>query len=245
MNSILGEERVIVAPQPHTTREPIDTFLIYKDRPIILVDTAGIRKKTKIKEEIEKIGVEKSLKIIKRADIVFLMLDLSEKVSYLDRKLAGLVKKEKRGLILVINKFDLAKFNIERYIQYYQQALPTIWWAPIIFISAKEKINLEKLLELALEIKMKMEEVFNQKDLAETLYQTIKKYGFKEKFWLKTKIEQKRGIRPIFKLKIPRITKKEKPPAMAQINILEKEIRKKFALFGVPLEIKLKIKNEK
>jgi GTP-binding protein len=243
INSILGQERVVVTPLPHTTREPIDTFFEYKGKPLILIDTAGIRKKTKIKSQVERVGVEKSLKMIKRADIVFLLLDVLEMVSFLDKKLAGLIKEEKKAAILVINKLDLIKTDLEKYIQYYQQALPNLWWVPIIFISAKEKINLEKLLDLTLEIKEKMRKIFAKNELNKVFKETIFEYNFKESFWSEAKLKQQIKNIPSFLLVLPKLTRKEKPPVPAQLNLLEKNLRKKFNLWGVPIEIELKIKN--
>ncbi len=240
VNSLLGQERLIVTALPHTTREPIDTFLEYKGKPLILIDTAGIRKRTKIKSEIEKIGLEKSLKMIKRAEIVFLMLDLSEKVSFLDKKLAGLLEKEKRGVILVINKFDLARLRLEKYLDYYQNALPNLWWAPIIFISAKEKINLEKLLDLTLEIKAKMKRLFEPEKLNKVLKEIIRESGFKEKYWSKAEIKQITTKIPFFIINLPKLTRKDIPPLAAQINLLKKKIRREFDLWGVPIIIKIK-----
>jgi len=240
INSLLGEERIIVSPLPHTTREPIDTYLNYKGSPLILIDTAGIRKRTKIKLEIEKIGLIKSLKMIERADIIWLILNPLEPVSHLERTLTGIIKKNAKGLVLVVNKLDLIKTKVKEYIDYYQKEFSNLWWAPIVFISAKEKINLEKLLDLTLEIKIKMQESLSSKRLNESLKRTIQEYKFKEKYWSKTKIFREEKTTPILIIKIPNLTRKEKPPVPAQINLLEKRIREEFELWGVPLIIKIK-----
>ncbi|MCX7779259.1 MAG: ribosome biogenesis GTPase Der [Patescibacteria group bacterium] len=241
VNSILGEERVIVTPFPQTTREPVDTFFTYKDKLLIFIDTAGIRRRTKIKKEIERIGIERSLKTIQKADLVLLVFDLNERVSHLERTLARLIKEEKKSLILVVNKFDLAKLAMEKYLEYYQSELETLWWAPIIFVSAKEKINLTKLLDLILEIEKRKKKKFSPKILNQILKETIREYHFKEKYWLRTKIFQVKEKIPTIVIKVPRLTRKEKPPVQAQFNLLEKKIREKFNFWGVPLRLESRI----
>jgi len=239
VNSILGQERVIVTPLPQTTRQPIDTYLECKGKPMILIDTAGIRRRAKIKKEVERIGIEKSLKMIERADIVLLMLDILEKVSHLERTLAKIIKREKKSVILVVNKFDLAKVKMEKYLEYFQGEFSSLWWAPIIFISAKEKINLEKLLDLIFEIEEKKKEIFEPEKLNRILKNLIKEYNFSQRFWPKAKLEQKKNEIPIFILSLPKLTRKEIPPRQAQINLLEKNIREEFNLWGVPINLKI------
>jgi GTP-binding protein len=238
VNSILGEERVIVTPLPHTTREPIDTYFSYQGENFILIDTAGIRKKTKIKSEVEKIGVMKSLKMIEKSDVVLLVVDLCERVSHLDRKLADLIKENKKSVILVINKFDLARRPFKEYLNYYQNQFPNLWWAPIVFISAKEKINLDKLFQQILLIKQRLKIKLKKRELNLLLKEVIKKYNFSQKYWREVEIYQEKNQIPTVVLKIPKLSAKEIPPNEAQLNILEKKIREKFELWGVPLEVK-------
>jgi len=240
VNSILGEERVIVTPLPHTTREPVDSYFSYQGQNFLLIDTAGMRKKTKVKSEIERVGIIKSLKMIEKSDIVLLIIDLCERISKIDKKLADLAKENKKGIILVINKFDLAQRPFKEYLNYYQNQFLNLWWVPIVFISAKEKINLDKLLEQILLIKEKMKIKLKKKELNFLLKEIIETYHFNQKYWSEVKIFSKKDKIPNIIIKIPKLTAKEIPPTKAQINILEKKIREKFELWGVPINLEIK-----
>lgn len=239
-NAILGEERVIVSPFPHTTREPVDTFLEYKGRPMILIDTVGLRKKTKIKKEIEKVGLEKSLKVIKKAEVILFVVDLTEKTTHLERSLTRMIKEEKRSIVLVVNKFDLARTKMEKYLDAYEKEFTSLWWVPIVFVSAKEKINLDKVLDLVFEIKEKAAKLFSQQEMDKLLENFVRENKFKQKFWLKAKLTQKKDKIPNFLLTIPKLSRKEIPPRPAQFNLLEKKIREKFSLWGVSVSINAK-----
>lgn len=240
LNALLGEERVIVSPIPHTTREPQDTLIFYQEKPILLIDTAGIRRKAKIKLEIERLGVEKSIKVIKKADIVILVLDLTEKISHQDKALVDLVIENNKGLILAINKIDLEqKFTekFEKYIEYYQWNLPNASWAPIVFISAKTKQNVKKLFDLIWQVKENWERKIQKNELKKFLSKVISQQKFDQKIWSKIKLEQIKIKPPQFILKIPKILAKRKLIHQAQLNIIEKELRKKWALEGTPIII--------
>lgn len=239
INSLLDEERLIVTPFPHTTREPIDSYFFYKDKEFVLIDTAGARRKTKVKSEIERLGIKKTFETIKKADIVLLIFDMMERVSHLDQRLAELIKKERKGLILVVNKIDLGKTRVKKYIEYYENQFIALWWAPVVFISAKEKINLDKLLDNVLMMKDQMETEFDKIKLDNILKRTIAKYKFSQKYWLKAKIHQIKDTVPNFMIIVPRITNKEIMPREAQIKLLEKKIREEFSLWGVPIQLKV------
>ena len=153
LNSLLGEEKVIVSPLPHTTRGPQDTLVqIGPDRQsFLLIDTAGIRKQAKVKTGIEKIGVQQSLKIIQKSDIILMLLDVTGEISHQDKTLLRLIIKNKKGLIIIINKCDLlTKQNLNRLIKtkVIHEYLPLARWAPIIFISAKTQQNVNRVFSL-------------------------------------------------------------------------------------------------
>lgn len=109
LNSIFGQERVIVSPKPFTTREAIDIQIIYKDQPFTLIDTAGIRKQAKINLELEKISVKKSLENVQKSDICLLVLDISQPISVQDNKLSKLLLEANISIIIVANKWDKIK----------------------------------------------------------------------------------------------------------------------------------------
>ncbi len=156
VNAIIGEERMIVSPQAHTTREPQDTHLAYKDHEIVLVDTAGMRRHKSTKEGLESVSVMLNLKALERTDVACLVIDVTEDPTTYDRHLAGELEKHQAGLIIVANKWDLVQdkstgstVEWERMIR---SSFPFLNWAPIVFVSAKEKQRMNQLLDLALKV---------------------------------------------------------------------------------------------
>lgn len=156
MNAILGEERVIVSPIAHTTREPQDTYLRYKDRDIILVDTAGMRRRAKVTKGLEEEGIELNRQALKNADVALLVFDATGDPTAQDRHLAGLIEETNKGIILVANKWDLVKFKntstSKRYEDLLRQLFPFLSWAPMVFVSAFERQRMTRLLDVAMEI---------------------------------------------------------------------------------------------
>ncbi|MGC9048623.1 MAG: ribosome biogenesis GTPase Der [Patescibacteria group bacterium] len=245
LNALLKEERVIVSPIPHTTREPEDTLMFYREKPLLLIDTAGIRKKSKIKLEIERLGVEKSIKTIKKAEIVILVLDITEKISHQDKALVDLVSENSKGLILAINKIDLEKKFAEKFtkfVEYYQWNLPNASWAPIIFVSAKTGENVEKIFDLIWQVKENRKRKINKNELQNYLPIIINNKNFDQKIWSKIKLEQIKTKPPQFILKIPKVVARRKLIPQAQLNIIEKELRKKWHFEGTPIKISLAAK---
>ncbi|MBU1032450.1 MAG: ribosome biogenesis GTPase Der [Patescibacteria group bacterium] len=157
MNAILGEERVIVSPVAHTTREPQDTSFEWRGEKIILVDTAGMRQRAKVDRGIEEAGVEQNKKALTKADIALLVLDATKGPSSQDKHLAGLLKDAGRGVILIANKWDLVEdkqtMSTKEYEMDIRRAFPFLVWAPMIFVSAKTGLRANKVLDLAFKIR--------------------------------------------------------------------------------------------
>ncbi len=151
-NKLIGEERVIVSDMPHTTREPHDTLVEVEGQHYLFVDTAGIRRKTKVKGELERYGIGKSIEAMKRADIVLLLLDTSESISDQDQQLAGLLREHTKSVIIIINKWDLAEENDDTFrnevgARIYQ-SFPHLRYAPVVFISAKSGYRVHQIFPL-------------------------------------------------------------------------------------------------
>ncbi len=154
VNSLLGEERLIVSPVAGTTRDPIDTELEYGGRKFILTDTAGIRRKSTIAQRVERYSVVAALKAIERSDVAVLVLDATEPGVDQDAKLAALAEARGRALLLVVNKWDLVKDRAEEayFREWLKQKLAFISWAPVLFVSAKEGQRLTKVLDVAADL---------------------------------------------------------------------------------------------
>ncbi len=151
INYILGEERVIVTNIPGTTRDSIDSYFTYGEHEYVLVDTAGLRKKKKIYEDVERFSVVRTLASVDRSDICVLVIDAIEGVTEQDTKIAGYAHDNGKAIIIAINKWDLVDKDAKTYRNFekdLRETLAFISYAPIIFISAKTGQRINKLLDL-------------------------------------------------------------------------------------------------
>ena len=154
VNAMVGSERVIVSETPGTTRDAIDVRFEKDGKTIIVIDTAGIRKKSKIADSIEFYSYVRATRSIRRADVVLLLIDATIAVSQVDKKVARFIAEECKSCILVVNKWDLAKETAATgdYEEYLTKLLPGLKYAPIAFTTATEAKNIQSVLDLAGEI---------------------------------------------------------------------------------------------
>ncbi len=139
INTVLGQPRVVVSEVPGTTRDSIDSIAAYQGRNYLFTDTAGIRRRGKVERGIEGHSVARALRAIGRSDVAVLLLDAEENVTEQDTKIAGLVLRQGRACILVVNKWDLREGDIEAreaYKKDLQRRFPFLAWAPVLFTSA-------------------------------------------------------------------------------------------------------------
>lgn len=151
VNSFLGEARVIVSDVPGTTRDAIDTPFEYNGQKYILIDTAGIRKKSRITEATEKYSVIRSLKAIERCDVALIMLDATEGVIEQDKRIAGYVHEQAKANIIVVNKWDLIEKDgqtMKKFDEDMRRDLKFLAYSPLMYISALTKQRIFKTLEL-------------------------------------------------------------------------------------------------
>lgn len=150
LNKILGEERVIVSPIAGTTRDAIDTYFEKNEQKFLLIDTAGLRRKSKIYETIEKYSVIRAMSAVDRADVVLIVIDALEGVTEQDTKVAGIAHDEGKGCIFVINKWDLIEKDnktMSNYTKDIKEKFPFMMYAPIVFVSAKTNQRMNKILD--------------------------------------------------------------------------------------------------
>ncbi|MCL2497747.1 MAG: ribosome biogenesis GTPase Der [Symbiobacteriaceae bacterium] len=155
VNALLGEERVIVSQEPGTTRDAIDNLLEYQGRRYLLVDTAGVRRKSKIYVNVERYSVIRALRAVERSDVVLVLLDALDGVTDQDKRLVGYAHEQGRGLILVYNKWDLVDKDMhtaDRMIKELRSELLFCQYAPVVTISAKTKQRITRLLPLVDEV---------------------------------------------------------------------------------------------
>jgi GTP-binding protein len=155
INSIAGEDRVIVSEVAGTTRDSVDVRFEKDGKFFVAIDTAGVRKKKRIvSQDIEYFSYTRALRSIRRADVVFLFLDATSPTSQVDKKLTRYIVDQFKPCIIVINKWDLAKdqADSEDYHDYINKTLPGLSFAPICFITASEGKNVQSLLDLAAQL---------------------------------------------------------------------------------------------
>ncbi len=151
-NRLCGTERSIVSDIAGTTRDAIDTAFEYNEEKYVIIDTAGIRRKSKIEESLEYYSVLRAIKSIRRADVSVLMLDAREGVTDQDKRIAGLAHDEKKPIIITVNKWDLIEKNnktLKDFEAIVRSELPFLNYAPIMFISALTGQRVLKILETA------------------------------------------------------------------------------------------------
>jgi len=138
LNALLGEERAIVDEIPGTTRDAIDTLLDFDGQSVLLIDTAGIRRRGRLGVGVERYSVIRALRAIERADIALLVLDGTELVTAQDMHIAGYIQQAVKGIVLVVNKWDLvANKNTTEYNRYIRRQLKFMPYAPVLYVSAK------------------------------------------------------------------------------------------------------------
>jgi len=155
VNRLLGEKRLLVSDVPGTTRDSVNTLLEKGDKKYLLIDTAGIRRKSKVSERLEKFTIVKALCSIDRTDIVIIVIDAQEGVTEQDEKVAGFAHEKGKGCIIVVNKWDLIEKDdstIGKYVDRIRIDLKYMSYAPIIFISALTGQRVAKVLDVVDEV---------------------------------------------------------------------------------------------
>ncbi len=148
INKLLGEQRLIVSDIPGTTRDAVDTAVVYNGQEYIFVDTAGLRKKSKIKEELERYSIIRTVTAVEHCDIAVLLIDAREGVTEQDAKIAGIAHDRGKGVIIAVNKWDTIEKDdktVNRYTKKIREVLSFMPYAEILFISARTGQRLPRL----------------------------------------------------------------------------------------------------
>ena len=152
INEFLGENRVIVSPIAGTTRDSIDTPFTMDEKEYILIDTAGIRRKSKVNEDIERYSVIRAVAAIERCDVALLVIDAQEGITEQDKKIAGVAHEAGKGIVIVVNKWDLIEKEtntMNEFRKEIERELTFMSYAPSVFISVKEHQRIKRVIELA------------------------------------------------------------------------------------------------
>ena len=151
INKVLGESRVIVSDIAGTTRDAIDTPVVYNGREYVFIDTAGLRRKSKIKEELERYSIIRTVAAVERADVVILVIDATEGVTEQDAKIAGIAHERGKGMIIAVNKWDAIEKNDKTIYEHTQNIKDTLSFMPyaeLLFVSAKTGQRLNKIYDM-------------------------------------------------------------------------------------------------
>ena len=150
INKLTGENRVIVTDIAGTTRDAIDTVISHNDRDYVFIDTAGLRRKSKIKEDIERYSIIRTVSAVERADLVILMIDAQEGVTEQDTKIAGIAHERGKGVIIAVNKWDAIEKDdktMNKFSARVREKLSFMSYAELIFISAKTGQRVDKMFD--------------------------------------------------------------------------------------------------
>jgi GTP-binding protein len=150
VNTLAGEERVIVSEIPGTTRDAVDVRIERKGRALVVIDTAGLRKRSRVREPVEFYGQARTLASIRRADVVVLLLDATAEIGEIDKKIGAMVREESKPCVIGVNKWDLAgDVKTEAFDAYARDHLSGLAFAPIVYLSAKQGTRVQALVDAA------------------------------------------------------------------------------------------------
>ncbi len=245
VNHLLGKERVIVSDMPGTTRDAVDTLIEWKDVKFNFIDTAGLRRKSKVKEDVEYYSNLRALRSVDRADAVLMMIDAQHGITDQDKKIAGYAHDEGKAMVIAINKWDLMEKDsktMERYTDEVYYQLKFLNYVPVTYISALTGERIDELLSL-------LEFVVDQSNLriktgilneviteAVQLREPPSRKGKRLKIYYASQV----GIKPptfVFFVNDPNLMH------FAYQRYLENILREAFGYVGNPLKFKLKQRN--
>lgn len=247
LNKLLGEDRVIVSDVPGTTRDAIDTRIAYADLELVLIDTAGIRRRGKIEPGVEKHSFLRSLKAINRADVCLLLIDATEMVTAQDAHIAGYILEKHKSVVVVVNKWDLIEkdtYTINEFTKTIRQGLRFLDYVPVIFTSAKTGQRVDKTLELALRVQEERLRRIPTGELNRLMHEAVAKHPPKGgqrhrlKFLYAT---QARTDPPTFVF----FTNDRKLVHFTYARYLENQLREKYGFLGTPILLVFRSRQEK
>jgi len=242
VNAILGDKRLIVDDKPGTTRDAIDSFLKYKDTSFVLVDTAGIRARTKLKTDIERYSVIRAQKAIQMSDIAVLVIDITKGPTREDKKIASFVCEQGKGLIIAINKADLSKkldIDKEILLKQLRHNLKFLNFAPVIFMSTLKKEKIFTIMDITFDVYKYYTERINTAVLNKMLEDAKKRRPFSSTSSKQLKIKyitQVSTCPPTFAL----FVNNRKLIMEDYLNYLKNNLYSNFGFEGVPIRFKIK-----
>ncbi|MEW6179431.1 MAG: ribosome biogenesis GTPase Der [Chloroflexota bacterium] len=242
LNRLVGEERAIVSPIAGTTRDAVDTKIMYEGIEITLIDTAGIRRRGKIEPGVEKYSVIRSMRAIERADVALLMIDATTGITAQDAHIAGYILEAQKSTVVLVNKWDAVEkdnFTMQNFTSRIRQELNFIDYVPILFISAKTGQRVDQVLPLALKVQEERLARLTTAQLnrilhnAQDAHHATSRSGKSLRIYYGTQV---RSDPPTFLIYV-------NDPKLAHftyLRYLENAIRKEYPFTGTPIRLVLK-----
>lgn len=242
VNRLLGDERLIVSDIPGTTRDSIDTYLEYQDRQFLLIDTAGLRRKARVKDDIEFFTTLRTLRALQRADVAVVLVEAPEGVIGQDVKIIEQAEANRKGIIIAVNKWDLVEKETntaDQFTRTFKQKAPMMSYIPLLFISAKSGQRVTRVLEMATAIEAERNKRIPTAVLNEFIQQAVAKRhpaAHRGKFIKFFYVSQAETAPPtfVFFVNYPKSLDK------SYIRYLENRLRESFGFEGVAIRMKFK-----
>ena len=242
LNRLLGEERAIVSPIPGTTRDAVDTQMVYENIPITLIDTAGIRRRGKIEPGVEKYSVLRSFRAIERADVALLMIDALTGISAQDTHIAGFILEAWKSAVVLVNKWDAVEKTaqtMDEYTRIVRRELNFMDYVPVLFISAKTGQRVDQVLPLALQVQEERLVRLSTSSLNQIIHEAQDEHpapahaGRQLKMYYATQV---RSDPPTFMIYV----NDPKLAHFSYLRYLENRLREKYAFVGTPVRLVLR-----
>ncbi len=248
VNALLNTDRVIVSDVSGTTRDSIDSYITYKDKEFIIIDTAGIRKKSKVDYGVEKFAVDRAIRSIRECDVALLVIDAKEGISDQDKKISSIITEAGKGLIVAINKWDLVEDKQANTLNKFEKELavdiPFLSFAPKIFISAVTKQRLGQIFDKSMEVYEQCTKRVSTGLLNKVIneaYALNPPTSFKGKRVKIYYVTQAKTQPPTFVL----FVNNEELLKDSYKRYLENKLREAFGFFGTPIRISVRERKEK
>ena len=244
LNAILGKERTIVSNVPGTTRDAIDTELDFMGKQVLLIDTAGIRKRGQIETGIEQYSVIRSMRAIDRCDVALLVLDATEMFSAQDTHIAGYIQQAVKGIVIIVNKWDLVtNENQALWAENTRKQFKFMAYAPVMFISAKTGKSVQDVMPQAYLVYQERIKVVPEAELRGAMRDAVASHNLprKGKMMLAVKGVTQTAVNPptfVFKVNNTKLVH------FSYKRFLENKLRESFGFTGTPLRIDFKAGSE-
>jgi GTP-binding protein len=239
LNRLLGEERVLVSPIPGTTRDAVDTRLIYHGLPVTLIDTAGIRRRGHIELGVEKYSVLRAVRAVERADVVLLVIDATDGIRAQDTHIAGIALEKRKSILVAINKWDAVpkdSYTQPAYAEHVREQLNFLDYVPALFVSAKTGQRVEQILPLALRIQEERLRRIPTAELNRLVQQALDRHAPPSKAGKRLKILYASQVRVdpptfVFHVNDPKLAH------FSYVRFLENQLRESYSFLGTPLQL--------